>query len=94
MDSPLMKKRTIGNIHVSCLYYFAVTLVTRPFLISTLITRPTNLQSQSMSSLDAQEDSSHEQLSSACLDAAVYLIQTCMDAYKSDVLLANMCILK
>ncbi|KAK2753619.1 hypothetical protein FQN54_007396 [Arachnomyces sp. PD_36] len=92
-SSSRAQKHTIGNIHVSCLYYFAVTLVTRPFLISTLITRPTHPQ-QAMSPPSTQEDSDHTHLASACLDAAVYLIQTCTEAYKSDILLSNMCILK
>lgn len=89
----LAHKRNIGNIHVSCLYYFAVTLVTRPFLISTLIARPTHSQ-QSTSTSNTHEDSAHGQLASACLDAAVYLIQTCVESYKSNMLLSNMCILK
>lgn len=86
-------KHNIGNIHVSCLYYFAVTLVTRPFLISTLVTRPTHSQ-QNASISNTHKDSAHGQLASACLDAAVYLIQTCVESYKSNMLLSNMCILK
>ncbi|KPM35219.1 hypothetical protein AK830_g11353 [Neonectria ditissima] len=73
---------TIRNVHVSCLYYFAVTLVTRPVLISTLSSRP------------GPESSSSSQMASACLDAALYLIQTCMDAHRSRLLLGNMCIMK
>lgn len=75
-------KGTIGSIHISCLYYFAVTLVTRPILISTLTDRSAHLTPQ------------HFQLASACLDAAVYLVQACHDAYKSHFLLGNMCIMK
>lgn len=73
---------TIRNVHVSCLYYFAVTLVTRPILISTLSSRP------------GPETSSSSQMASACLDAALYLIQTCMDAHRAGLLLGNMCIMK
>lgn len=91
--SALAQKSNIGNIHVSCLYYFAVTLVTRPFLISTLITRSTHSM-QATSTSSTHEDSAHAQLASACLDAAVYLIQTCLEAYKSNMLLSNMCLLK
>ncbi|KAF7560207.1 hypothetical protein G7046_g3929 [Stylonectria norvegica] len=78
----LPDKGITSNIHVSCLYYFAVTLVTRPILISTLTSRlalGTPLSSQ---------------LASACVDAAVYLVQTCVDAHKAGLLLGNMCILK
>jgi hypothetical protein len=92
-SSTLAQKRNIGNIHVSCLYYFAVTLVARPFLISSLINRPTHSQHATPAS-SIQEDSAQGQLASACLDAAVYLIQTCVEGYKSSMLLSNMCILK
>lgn len=73
---------TVRNVQVSCLYYFAVTLVTRPVLISTLSSRP------------GPENSSSSQMASACLDASLYLIQTCMDAHRSGLLLGNMCIMK
>lgn len=69
-------KSTISNIHVSCLYYFAVTVVTRPILVA---------------SLNSQEPSA---LATACLDAAVLLIQTCADAKSAGVLLGSMCIMK
>jgi hypothetical protein len=73
---------TVRNVHISCMYYFAVTLVTRPVLISTLSSRP------------GLETSASSQMASACLDAALYLIQTCMDAHRMGFLLGNMCIMK
>lgn len=76
------ERNIIGKIHVSCLYYFAVTLVTRPVLISTLTSR-TMTTTTTLSPL-----------ASACLDAAVYLVQTCLDAKKAGVLLGNMFIMK
>ncbi|KHO02124.1 uncharacterized protein MAM_01125 [Metarhizium album ARSEF 1941] len=75
-------KGAIGSVHVSCLYYFAVTLVTRPILISTLTAPP------------ASGGLVQSQLASACLDAAVYLVQTCVDARKVGILYGNMCIMK
>lgn len=80
-SSPSPKVAT-DSIHVACLYYFAITLVTRPVLISTLTSRS-----------DAVTPS-YPPLASACLDAAVYLVQTCSEAHKSGLLLGNMCILK
>lgn len=71
---------TVGKVYVSCLYYFAVTLVTRPILISTLTAQQTG------------EVDSH--LASACLDAAMFLIQTCVDAHRENLVSFNMCILK
>ncbi|KAK5993046.1 putative transcriptional regulatory protein [Cladobotryum mycophilum] len=76
------EKATLGSIHVSCLYYFAVTLVTRPVLISAL------------TSQTVAGTVSPSPLASACLDAAVYLAQTCADAHKAGLLLGNMCLMK
>ncbi|OJZ85149.1 hypothetical protein ASPFODRAFT_61829 [Aspergillus luchuensis CBS 106.47] len=36
---PAARQRLVGSIHVSCLYYFAVILVTRPYLIAYLVSR-------------------------------------------------------
>ncbi|KAL7944994.1 hypothetical protein V8C42DRAFT_324265 [Trichoderma barbatum] len=79
--SPSQRAAT-DSIHVACLYYFAITLVTRPVLISRL------------TSHSDSEAPSSSPLASACLDAAVYLVQTCSEAHKSGLLLGNMCILK
>jgi hypothetical protein len=74
------EKGAIGSVHVSCLYYFAVTLVTRPILVSTLT-------QQSASNLV------HTQLATACLDAAMFIVQTCTGAQTLNLIQANMCIL-
>ncbi|KAM6485264.1 hypothetical protein HDV62DRAFT_354524 [Trichoderma sp. SZMC 28011] len=79
--SPSQKAAT-DSIHVACLYYFAITLVTRPILISRLTSRRNSATPSS------------SPMASACLDAAVYLVQTCSEAHKSGLLLGNMCILK
>jgi hypothetical protein len=73
----------IGKIHVSCLYYFAVTLATRPVLVSTIT-----------SQAEAPPEQPQVSLSSSCLDAAMFLIQTCVGAQKAGLLYHNMCILK
>lgn len=78
---PSAAKGAIGKIHVSCLYYLAVTLVTRPILISILV------QHSSGSPV-------HSRLAAACLDAATFLIQICVGARKNNLLQSNMCILK
>ncbi|KAH8886581.1 hypothetical protein GQ53DRAFT_750566 [Thozetella sp. PMI_491] len=73
---------SIGKIHVSCLYYYAVTLATRPVLISTL------------TALLANGDPRHLQLAAACVDASVFMIQNCQEAYRAGIFLGNMCIIK
>ena len=72
---------SLGNVHVSCLYYFAVALVTRPILVSGLTTKPTF-------------GTQPAQLAGACLDAATFLSETCSEAYRSGLLQNNMCIMK
>jgi hypothetical protein len=79
--SGVKDKGAIGRVHVSCLYYFAVTIVTRPILVATLAQQPAS-------------GLVHTQLASACLDAAMFTIQTCSGAQKHNLLLSNMCILK
>lgn len=92
-DAAGMQRRIIGNVHVSCLYYFTLTLITRPFLVLTIIDEPP-IESQSDFNIPSHDDPTSRRLASACLDAALYLVQTCWDVYKSDILLFNMCILK
>ncbi|RGP59202.1 hypothetical protein FSPOR_11495 [Fusarium sporotrichioides] len=72
---------TIAKVHVSCLYYLAVMLVSRPFLVSTLTAKPL-------------AKGAHSQLAAACLDAAMYLSQTCVEALNAGMLQGNMCIMK
>ncbi|KAH8121759.1 hypothetical protein LI328DRAFT_157949 [Trichoderma asperelloides] len=79
--SPSRKVAT-DSIHIACLYYFAITLVTRPILISNLTSR------------QGVATPSSSPMASACIDAAVYLVQTCSDAHKTGLLLGNMCIMK
>ncbi|KAK1513564.1 hypothetical protein CABS01_06970 [Colletotrichum abscissum] len=74
-------RMAVAKIHVSCLYYFAVTLATRPIFIS-------SLNSQAGNKIH------HPPLAAACIEAAVYLAQTCADARKAGLLERSMCILK
>ncbi|KAF5024569.1 hypothetical protein F66182_3332 [Fusarium sp. NRRL 66182] len=76
-----LQQGTIAKVHVSCLYYLAVMLVSRPFLISTLTSKTPG-------------KGAHSQLAAACLDAAMYLSQTCIEALNAGLLQGNMCIIK
>ncbi|KAJ5357066.1 hypothetical protein N7517_011675 [Penicillium concentricum] len=92
------REHTIGSMHVACSYHFAVILVTRPFLISALSVRLARLH-HSLSTGDPSEkvpdeDLAHSRLAAACIDSAVYMLQTCLEVHKSGLLLRNMCILK
>ncbi|KAF4781405.1 hypothetical protein HER10_EVM0011371 [Colletotrichum scovillei] len=80
-DSVKANRMAVAKIHVSCLYYFAVTLATRPLFIS-------SVNSQAGNKIH------HPPLAAACIEAAVYLAQTCADALKAGLLERSMCILK
>jgi hypothetical protein len=71
----------IAKVYVSCLYYLAVMLVSRPFLVSALTSK-------------GPGKGAHTQLAAACLDAAMYLSQTCSEALNAGLLQGNMCIMK
>lgn len=40
------REQTIGNLHVACGYYYTVMLVTRPFLVATIVPRLQKLHDQ------------------------------------------------
>ncbi|KAJ5083334.1 hypothetical protein N7456_012761 [Penicillium angulare] len=91
------QEHVIGNLHVACSYHFAVILLTRPFLISTLSVRLAQLhQSHSVNEIGRipEEEPAHSRLAAACIDSAVYMLQTCLEVHQSGLLLRNMCILK
>jgi hypothetical protein len=75
------KQGSVGIVHVSCLYYFAVILATRPVFISAL-------------TLQQGQKDQESPMSEACLDAAVFLAQTCVEALDTGLLASNMCIMK
>lgn len=93
----IVRNHTLGNMHVACSYHFAVILVTRPFLISALSVRLARLH-HSLSTGEPgeapEEDPAHSRLAAACIDSAVYMLQTCIEVHDSGLMLRNMCILK
>ncbi|KIX00330.1 uncharacterized protein Z518_10469 [Rhinocladiella mackenziei CBS 650.93] len=98
-DSPLTlldREQIIGSIHVSCVYYFAVMLVTRPFLITHLMS---HLPGNAAETPDPVTTSTKDppdvvNLAQACIDSAIYMAQMCYEALQSGILLNNMCIMK
>lgn len=72
---------SVGVMHISCLYYFAVILATRPVLISALTAQ-------------LGRNDQWSPMSEACLNSAIYLAETCVEALEAGLLQSNMCILK
>ena len=94
MDS-MSRALVIGSVHNACVYYFAIFLVTRPFLIIELTSRIASRESSNQSAgPDMRINPKYAALTQACIDSAVYLVQICHETLESGILLANMCILK
>ncbi|KKY26501.1 putative c6 transcription factor [Phaeomoniella chlamydospora] len=86
----------VGATHVACVYYFAIILITRPFLISYLMSKLHQKMSDSVhdAGLDQAQQLQISKLSNVCLDSAIYMSNTCYNAIKSGFLLNNMCMIK
>lgn len=95
-DGPLTlqeQAQTIGNIHVSCVYYFAVMLTTRPFLISHLMAYMSNGTLSATVPTDSTPGEVAD-LAQACIDSAILMANMCYEALQSGILLKQMCIVK
>ncbi|PYH68314.1 Zn(II)2Cys6 transcription factor [Aspergillus vadensis CBS 113365] len=96
-DEPAARTHIINNLHVACIYHFAVITATRPFLVSVLGVRLARLHNDSTDGTSSDllhEDAAHSNLATACIDSALYMIQTCSEVHRSKLMLGNMCILK
>ncbi|KAF5240693.1 hypothetical protein FAUST_4219 [Fusarium austroamericanum] len=69
------ERTMIGGLHVSSMYYFAVILITRPFLTRTLMA---NLRRHAGAQVPTI-DSAHVVLAEVCTTAAVHMGQLCHD---------------
>ncbi|KIW26353.1 uncharacterized protein PV07_09453 [Cladophialophora immunda] len=98
VDQPLAlseQEQMIGNIHVSCVYYFAVMLVTRPFLISHLMQQLTgNAGDGSVTIATPDAQANVIDVAQACIDSAILMANMCYEALQSGILLKQMCIMK
>ncbi|KAL4981306.1 hypothetical protein BDW68DRAFT_196785 [Aspergillus falconensis] len=91
------QEHIIGSLHIACAYHFAVIIVTRPFMIQVLGVRLARLHQDSPGIIQDDtllEDPAHTRLANACVESALYMIQTCLEVHQSRLLLGNMCILK
>lgn len=88
-------EHVIGSVHISCNYYFAVILVTRPFLISQLMSKLRGTgTSTPHKAINTEDQDKISKLAQACLNSAIYMSQTGYQAMESGYLLGNMCLLK
>lgn len=81
VEFPRTGTSLMGIVHVSCLYYFAIMLASRPVFVSTLSTHWI-------------PDPGEMSMGEACIDAAMYLMETCAEAREAGILKSNMYIVE
>lgn len=97
---PADRQLLAGNLHVSCMYYFAVILVTRPFLVAYLTSRlrgraPDQLISDPDEASDINiKNNEVSKLAQVCVSSAVYMSDMCQKAKTSNFTFRNLCLLE
>jgi hypothetical protein len=97
---PADRQRLMGNIHVSCVYYFAVILICRPYLIAYLTSRlrgkaPDHLISDPDEASDVNlKNNKVSRLGQVCVSSAIYMVDMCRRAKASNFTFGNLCLLK
>jgi hypothetical protein len=87
-------EKALGNLHVTCMYYFTVMLLTRSFLIRYLMSQLPNSTNAHQNVEENPSAFDVSKLAQVSIDAAMFTAQTCHDALSAGLLLDNMCILK
>ncbi|KAL4783702.1 hypothetical protein BJX76DRAFT_357726 [Aspergillus varians] len=94
------RQSLMGSIHVSCVYYFAVILITRPFLVAYLMSRlrgkaPDHLISDPDQASDINiKNNKVSRLAQVCVSSAIYMVEMCVKAKASGFTFGNLCFLK
>lgn len=94
------RQALIRSIHISCIYYFAVMLITRPFLVAYLLSR---LRGRAPDHLIADPDEATDmtiknnivsKLAQVCVSSATFMADMCRKAQQSGFSFGNLCLLK
>lgn len=85
----------VGILHVSCLYYFTVILVTRPFLTAELVGRlKPQARGPSTHPIEQVRASKVSKLSQVCLTSALFMAEICDKYASSGLLIGNLVFVK
>lgn len=97
----LDRSLVLGNVHLACFYYFAVMLITRPYLIYHLQSKEfLGRYTESTNSVPFPPNMTPgtkaeiSRLAETSVESAVFLIETCQEALQKNILLDNMCLLQ
>ncbi|KAL5341761.1 hypothetical protein BJX70DRAFT_395493 [Aspergillus crustosus] len=94
------KQALMGGMHLSCVYYFAVILITRPFLVAYLMSRlrgraPDHLISDPDQASDINiKNNKVSRLAQVCVSSASYMVDMCVRAKAAGFMFGNLCLLK
>ncbi|PYI00611.1 hypothetical protein BO78DRAFT_437872 [Aspergillus sclerotiicarbonarius CBS 121057] len=97
---PTQRQALLGSIHISCVYYYAVILITRPFLVAYLMSRlhgkaPDHLISDPDEASDINlKNNKVSRLAQVCVSAAISMIDTCIKAKACHFIFGNLCLLE
>ncbi|KAL3482149.1 hypothetical protein BJX99DRAFT_252862 [Aspergillus californicus] len=89
-----------GSMHISCVYYFAVILVTRPFLVAYLTSRlrgkaPHNLVRDPDQASDINiKNNKISRIGWVCVASAISMVEMCVKAKAANFTFGNLCLLK
>lgn len=94
------RRGLLGSIHVSCVYYFAVILITRPFLVAYLMSRlrgkaPDHLISDPDEASDINiKNNKVSRLAQVCVSSAITMVEMCVKAKALNFNFGNLCLLE
>ncbi|KAK9771621.1 putative Zn(2)-C6 fungal-type domain-containing protein [Seiridium cardinale] len=98
MDSA-ERQALVGNTHVSCVYYFSVMLITRPFLVAYLLSRlrgraPDHLIENPDEATDMTiKNNIVSKLAQVCVSSATYMADMCRKAQQFGFSFGNLCLM-
>ncbi|KJK63879.1 FMN-dependent dehydrogenase [Aspergillus parasiticus SU-1] len=97
---PADRQALLGSLHISCVHYFAVMLITRPFLVAYLVSRlrgkaPDNLISDPDEGSDASiKNSKVSRLAQVCISSAIDMVDMCVKAKNCSFTFRNLSLLE
>lgn len=94
------RQTIVGHSHLSCVYYFAVLLITRPFLIAYLLSRlrgraPDHLIDNPDEATDMTiKNSKVSKMAQVCVRSATCMIESLLKVKSAGFTFGNLCLLK
>jgi hypothetical protein len=96
---PADRQALLGSLHVSCVHYFAVMLITRPFLVAYLMSRlrgktPDDLVSDPEASDISIKNSKVSRLAQVCVSSVIEMVDMCVKVKDCSFTFRNLSILE